>query len=139
MEREKDEKFKTIVEKLSETMKKYQFDDYDEPVTALVKRLNAAVCSKPLKSPYIKKRGNSTELWAFALQTKDLMEFDYSTNEDYYECSYYDGCQAPFTVLQWEGDLDSLDDIINDWIANLEKRVSMEIHEFDAVKERNRI
>ena len=72
--RENDEKFKAIVEKLSETMKKYQFDDYDEPVKALVKRLNAAVCAKPLKSPYIKRRGNSTELWAFALQTKDLME-----------------------------------------------------------------
>lgn len=110
-----DETFKKIVEKLSKTMKKYQFDDYDEPVKNLVKRLDDELRSKPLKSPYIKR----TELWAFALQTQDLIEFDYSVNNDYYECSYYDGYQAPFTVFQWEGDLDLLDNIVNDWINGL--------------------
>jgi hypothetical protein len=119
------EKFETIVEKLSETMKKYQFDDYDEPVKVLVKKLDDTLFSKPLKNKYINK---GTELWAFALQTKDLMEFDYLTNNDmYYECSYYDGCQAPFTVLQWEGDLDVLNNIVEEWINSLDKLESEEV------------
>ena len=119
---ESEVKFEIIVKKLSETMKKYKFDDYDESVKILVKRLDDTLCTKPLKNQYINKwKENITELWAFALQTKDVMEFDYLINNDYYECSYYDGFQAPFTVLQWEGDLNVLNNIVDEWINGLEK------------------
>lgn len=116
-------KFKSIVKKLSETMKKYNFDDYDKPVKVLVKRLDDALCTKQLKNQYINKRTeNITDLWAFVLQIEDIMKFDYSmNNEAYYVCSYYDGRQAPFTVLQWEGDLNVLNNIVDEWINGLEK------------------
>lgn len=117
-----------IIELLSDTIKQYKFDAYNKNIKALEQKLDAHLRStlssdSNLYRMYgdLSQREHITGLGVNFLREHDPFEFDYDyhAKKNWYKCSYYDGFQAPFTVFQWEGDVDILLGIITEWAQSI--------------------
>lgn len=133
----KKNKFIAIVESLALIIKEKEIDEYDKPIIDLVDRFNSYLIKENMinesdsMSPNPKSKlfnnfnynkKNITHLWAYGLLKYDLLDLDYiheiefsNNNKDYYECSYYNGFEAPYRLIMWEGSLNTLEAIIKKW------------------------
>jgi hypothetical protein len=127
----RDEEFKEAVEHLSDVIKHHGFDDYDEPVKDLVRRLDEHFKKNPPQDARMAERdSNSADLWAYGLLSYDTAELDFDCENEWsesphYKCSYYDGFQAPFMVFEWEGDVNILQKIVAEWETALTENTAL--------------